>query len=163
MVRKERTYPAFPIPAVGAVILNQERVLLIQRGQPPSQGKWTLPGGVVELGESPEDALIREVQEECYLDIRVMGILAAVNRVIRDEQQQIQYHYIILDYLARCCDHEPNAVERVRPGSDAQAARWVSLSEIMQYELTEGLPLIIRAGIAKQAQWSQYSTTEDCL
>lgn len=97
-----RTYPTFPIPSVGAVILKDDHILLIQRGQAPAKGKWTLPGGVVELGESPEEALIREVKEECNLCITVIGVIDVVNKVIRDDLNAIKYHYVIIDYLARC-------------------------------------------------------------
>ena len=79
---KKRTYPTFPIPSVGAVILKNDHILLIQRGQAPAKGKWTLPGGVVELGEAPEEALIREVKEECNLIITVVGVLDVVNKVL---------------------------------------------------------------------------------
>lgn len=157
MPTSERTYPAFPIPSVGAVILNREHVVLVQRGQPPSAGKWTLPGGIVELGESPENAIVREVKEECHLDIAVMDVIDVVNRVFRDEENAIKYHYVIIDYLARCVDESsrPEA-EALRPATDVLDARWVPLPEIIHYDLTEGLLSIIRAGIAKQTQWNQF-------
>ena len=70
----KRTYPTFPIPSVGALVLKEDHILLVQRGHAPAKGKWTLPGGVIELGESPEEALIREVREECHLLIAVLGM-----------------------------------------------------------------------------------------
>ena len=79
MTTHSRTYPAFPIPAVGAVILAQEHILLIQRGQPPAIGQWTLPGGVVEVGESPEEAIIREVREECSVEISVLSLIERIS------------------------------------------------------------------------------------
>jgi 8-oxo-dGTP diphosphatase len=150
-----RIYPTFPIPAVGAVILNDDHILLVQRGQAPAKGKWTLPGGVVELGESPEEALIREVQEECQLNITVVGVIDVVNRVIRDDRNAIEYHYVIIDYLARCQAGKPLPEVFPQPETDVMDARWISLQEVTQHDLTDGLLKIIRAGIAMQAQWSQ--------
>ena len=153
--RNARTYPRFPIPAVGAVILNDQRILLIQRGHEPSKGKWTLPGGVIEVGESPEDAIIREVKEECNLSITVVGIIEVFNRVIRDDQNRIKYHYVILDYLTRCQAGDPWQEVSPRPGTDILDVRWIPLPEVTRYDVTDGLLKIIRAGIAMQAQWSQ--------
>ncbi len=145
-----RTYPAFPIPAVGAIILGNDEVLLIQRGQAPARGKWTIPGGVVELGESPEEALIREIQEECHLDIHIQGIVEIFNRVVWDEQGNIMYHYIILDYLVHCgtvkaCHEFPAA-----PDSDVMDLRWVPLKDITNYDVTEGLVDVINAAVELQ-------------
>lgn len=153
MSNKTRMYPQFPIPAVGAVILQANRILLVQRGQPPAQGQWTLPGGVVELGEAPEEAIVREVQEECGLAVLVVDVIAVVNRVFRDERNAIRYHYVIIDYLTRCQADAPLSEAMLQPGTDVAAARWIPLPEVAHYDLTEGLLPIIRAGIALEAQW----------
>jgi len=150
---KKRTYPTFPIPSAGAVILNDDHILLIQRGQAPAKGKWTLPGGVVELGESPEEALIREVKEECNLIITIIGVIDVVNKVIRDDHNGIKYHYVIIDYLGRCQTDENGSS---KPGTDVMDVRWIPLQEVTHYDLTEGLLKIIRAGVAMQKQWSQF-------
>ena len=148
----KRIYPTFPIPSVGAVILDRDRVLLVRRGQAPAKGKWTFPGGVVELGESPEEALIREVKEECNLLITVIGVIEIVSKVIRDEHNIIKYHYIIIDYLARCqtYDELPGYKIPLQPGTDVMDVRWIPLQEVIKYELTEGILPIIRAGVAMQ-------------
>jgi ADP-ribose pyrophosphatase YjhB (NUDIX family) len=151
-----RTYPTFPIPSVGAVILKDDHILLIQRGQAPAKGKWTLPGGVVEVGESPEKALIREVKEECSLRITVIGVIDVVNKVIRDDHNAIKYHYVIIDYLVCCQTDEPLNHISLQPGTDVTDVRWIPLQELTQYDLTEGLLRIIRAGIAMQKQWDQF-------
>lgn len=173
MTTHSRTYPAFPIPAVGAVIVVQEHILLIQRGHPPALGQWTLPGGVVEVGESPEEAIIREVREECSLDITVLGVIEVINRIVRDDQHKMKYHYVIIDYLTRCQtngssahkmssrDFQKNPEEASlpdiasAPGADVMDVRWVSFQDLPQYNVTEGLLPIIRAGIAMNAQWAQ--------
>lgn len=145
-----RTYPAFPIPAVGAIILDEEHVLLIQRGQAPAKGKWTIPGGVVEPGESPEDALIREIREECHLEITIQSIVQIINRVMRDEQGKIKYHYIILDYLAHCQAGQSCHEFPAKPGSDVMNALWVPLKNIANYDVTEGLIDVINAAVELQ-------------
>ncbi|PIE32201.1 hypothetical protein CSA56_16475 [candidate division KSB3 bacterium] len=148
MPQKNRQYPAFPIPAVGAILLNADRVLLIQRGQPPAKGQWTLPGGTIEVGESPEAALKREVWEECQLDISV-GMLATIfNKVIRDEQKRIAYHYLILDYLVRSQIERPWKELLPQPGSDVMDARWIALDELDKYDLTEGLLDVISNAVS---------------
>ncbi len=154
MPLQSRTYPAFPIPAVGALILEQEHVLLIQRGQPPSEGQWSVPGGVVEVGESPQEAIIREVYEECAVEIQVLGILDVVNRIVRDDADAVKYQYVIIEYLARCCNTGPDhklAEIIVRANTDVRDGRWVLFQELPTYDVTEGLILIIRAGIRMQA------------
>lgn len=143
MPENARMYPKFPIPAVGAIILNGDQVLLIQRGQAPSKGKWTLPGGVVELGETPEEALVREIREECHLDIQPQGIVKVVNRVIKDERGQIKYHYLILDYLAYCQSEQCCSEHSLQAGSDVKDARWIPLEDIRLYDVTEGLRDVI--------------------
>ncbi len=141
MAEQTRTYPAFPIPAVGAIALSEGRVLLIQRGQPPAQGKWTLPGGAIEVGESPEEALIREIREECQLDIRPTRVVEIVNKVIRDDEGKVLYHYLIIDYLVECRELE------IQPTSDAADARWVRLEELGNYDLTEGVADVIHKAV----------------
>jgi ADP-ribose pyrophosphatase YjhB (NUDIX family) len=156
MSENARTYPKFPIPAVGAIILNGNHVLLIQRGQAPSKDKWTLPGGVVELGETPEEALIREIREECHLDIQLQGIAKVVNRVIKDENGQIKYHYLILDYLAYCQTEQLCSESSLQAGSDVKDARWIPLEEIVSYDVTEGLRDVIY-DVVKRRKYLEYS------
>ncbi len=140
-----RTYPKFPIPAVGAIVLHRDQVLLIQRGQAPSKGKWTLPGGVIEVGESPEDALVRELEEECQVQIRAQEIVEVINKVLYDDEGKIQYHYIILDYLAYC---QSDDMCRAQAGSDVMNACWVAVHELEYYDTTDGVIDVIHKAIA---------------
>lgn len=140
----KRQYPSAPIPAVSGVIFNDEKcVLLIRRASQPSKGKWSFPGGVIHLGEELEDALKREVLEECGLQVEIESILTVTSRIIRDTNKDIQYHYILLDYLCR------RIGGRLRPSSDADDARWFSLEEASELDLTDGTLDVIQAGYKK--------------
>lgn len=122
-------------------------MLLVQRGQAPAKGQWTLPGGAIDLGESPESALKREVKEECQLDITVGQLVTIVNKIIRDEQKQIRYHYLILDYLACCRPGKLWRKSSPQPGSDVMDARWVAIETLGEYDFTEGLPEVIAKAV----------------
>jgi ADP-ribose pyrophosphatase YjhB (NUDIX family) len=99
-VTADRRYPPRPVLGIGAVLFDEAgRILLVQRGQPPLEGTWTLPGGVVELGESSEAATVREVREETGLDIEVGPVVEIVDHIERDEVGRVLYHFVIVDYL----------------------------------------------------------------
>jgi ADP-ribose pyrophosphatase YjhB (NUDIX family) len=133
-----REYPEHPRVGVGAVVLHESRVLLVRRGQAPSLGKWSLPGGLVNLGETTREAVAREVAEECGLAIRVAGVAGFVERVVRDEAGRIRYHYVLVDYLAF-----PEST-RLVPGSDAVDAQWIEIDRVAELDTTEGLLDMIR-------------------
>ena len=128
-----RKYPQLPIIGVGAVIIEGGEILLIKRGNEPGAGQWTLPGGIVELGESLEDAVRREVFEECGIKVEIQYLAGIVERVIRDDEGKIKYHYIITDYTARCLKGA------LRAGSDVTEAGWFPLDKLDKCNLTEGL------------------------
>jgi len=135
-----REYPEAPRVGVGAVILLGDRVLLVKRGSAPSRGKWSIPGGLVQLGETTEAAAIREVEEECGLRVRLHGIAGIVDRIIPGDDGRVRYHYVLIDYLAL-----PES-DVARAGSDAVEVRWVTLGEINRYDTTEGLrAMVLRA------------------
>src|SRR5262249_39303216 len=96
-----REYPDAPRAGVGAVVLDGDRVLLVRRGQPPSLGKWSIPGGLIHLGERIEDAVIREVEEECGLTVKIVELCGVIDRVTMSETPSaVRYHYVIIDYVA---------------------------------------------------------------
>lgn len=128
-----REYPQLPIIGVGAVITREGNILLIKRGNEPGAGQWSLPGGIVELGESLEDAVRREVYEECGIKVEIENLVGIVERVIRDDEGKIKYHYIIIDYTARYLKGA------LRPGSDVTDVRWFPLDKLDKCDLTEGL------------------------
>ncbi len=136
-----RTYPERPIVAVGAVILDGNRVLLIQRGQEPLKGEWSLPGGAVEIGETLEAALAREVREETSLDVIVGPLVDVLDSIRRDADGRAEYHYIIIDYACRVRSGTPTAA---RPGTDAADVRWVLVDDLDRYRLTDTAIAVIR-------------------
>ncbi len=127
--RSERMYPRRPMVGVGAVVWRDGAVLLERRGQPPAQGSWALPGGLVDVGETLEEAVRREVQEECGIDVAVGPLLGIFEPVQRDEDGRIRYHYVVIDYLATYLGG--NLVV----GDDAAELCWVAVDELDAYPL----------------------------
>jgi ADP-ribose pyrophosphatase YjhB (NUDIX family) len=145
MAAAAREFPDAPRVGVGAVVLDGPRVLLARRGRPPSQGKWSIPGGLVHLGERIEDALVREIEEESGLHIRVLGLCGVIDRVVR-EGDAVRYHYVIIDYVAEAVGG------RLQAGSDAAEVRWVTVDDLGQYDTTDGLAdMVYRARAIKEA------------
>ena len=136
-----REYPEAPRVGVGAVVLKDGHVLLVRRDRPPAEGKWSIPGGLVHLGETTEAAAVREVAEECGLDVRLQGLAGVVERIISDPDGRVQYHYVLIDYVAVLESGE------LHPGSDAADARWVPIEEIGRYETTEGLAAMVAKAV----------------
>ena len=101
-----REYPEHPLVGVGAVAVHNDKVLLVKRGHPPGVGLWSIPGGLVELGEKIEDAVKREFQEETGLICEVRDLIQVSQVIIRDDHGRIKWHYIILDYLVSVCGSE---------------------------------------------------------
>lgn len=132
-----RRYPEGPMTGVGAVIFRQDRVLLVQRGREPAYGRWSLPGGLVELGETLEEAVKREVLEESGLNVEVRDLVAALDRVILDDKGRIEYHYILLDFLCECPQGEPV------PASDALDCVFTPIEDLARFDLTEGAADVI--------------------
>jgi mutator protein MutT len=118
----QREYPESPLVGVGAVIVDRGRVLLVRRGHEPLKGKWSLPGGLLELGEALTAGVIREVQEETGLTVETIELVELLDRIHRDGER-VRYHYVIADYLCRVAGGE------LKAASDADAVRWVERAE----------------------------------
>lgn len=127
----KREYPSGPVVAVGVVIQDGPRILLVQRDKQPSLGLWTFPGGAVELGESLHDAARREAWEETNLRVEIGQVAAVIDNVVRDPAGRIQYHYVIVDYLARAVGGVLQA------GTDVRDARWFALEDLDSLDMTE--------------------------
>jgi ADP-ribose pyrophosphatase YjhB (NUDIX family) len=140
-----REYPDLPRVGVGAVVLSGDRVLLVKRGGQPSSGKWSLPGGMVELGETTVQAVEREIAEECGLRIRVAGVAGVLDRVVKDAEGRVRYHWVLVDYLAY-----PES-ETICAGSDAAEARWVPVGDVEGLDVTDGLLDMIHRAVVLAA------------
>jgi 8-oxo-dGTP diphosphatase len=136
-----RQYPERPIVAVGAVVLDADRVLLVRRGQEPLKGEWSLPGGAVEIGETLEAALVREVREETSLDVVVGPVVKVLDSIRRDASGRAEYHYIIIDYACRVRSGGSIAAAH---GTDADDVRWVPFDELDRYRVTATAIEVIR-------------------
>ena len=131
-----------PRVGVGAVVLDGGRVLLVRRGKAPLAGKWSVPGGLVELGETTREAIRREVAEECGLDIRVGEVAGILDRVVRDGDGRIRYHWVLVDYVAYVESGTLCAA------SDADEAQWVDVDAVERLDTTDGLMDMIRRALA---------------
>jgi 8-oxo-dGTP diphosphatase len=117
-----REFPSAPIVAIGAIIVEAGRVLLVRRGSEPLKGQWSLPGGALELGESLTDGLVREVKEETGLLVEPVELIELLDRIHRDGER-VRYHYVIADYLCRVAGGDPIAA------TDVDEVRWVERPE----------------------------------
>ena len=128
-----REYPNQPLAGVGAVIIDKGKMILVKRGVEPGKGKWSIPGGLVELGESIRDATIREAKEETGLDVEIVidRPLDAFDNIDIDEKGGLHYHYILIQFLTR-----PKS-GILKPSSDVLDARWVPIEEVEKYDLTK--------------------------
>ena len=139
----KREYPESPLVGVGAVIVEQSRVLLIRRGQPPLLGEWSLPGGVLECGETLREAVVREAREETGLVIETGEMLGVYERVIRGGEGRVRYHYVMIDFLCRPVGGDLNA------GSDAADVRWFTRDELPALNLADDTNDVVLKGLAR--------------
>ena len=144
-----RTYPQRPIVAVGAVVVDGDRVLLVKRANEPLKGEWSLPGGAVEIGETLEQALVREAREETALDVEVGPVVEVLDRIVRDAAGRVEYHYVILDYLCRARSGTAAC------GSDADDVRWVGVDELPDLHLTPRVTSVIEKARGLMLEWTQ--------
>ena len=126
----KRLYPNQPVLGVGAIILHERRVLLEKRKNEPGKGKWSIPGGIVDLGESPERAIVREVQEETCLEVEAPILIDVVSDVSLDETGKVKYHFVIIDYLVNV------KCGKLHASSDADDLTWVAFDDVEGFGLT---------------------------
>lgn len=135
-------YPDRPVVAVGVLLLDGDHVLLVRRGSPPQIGRWTVPGGKVELGEKLEAAALRELYEETGLRCTLGPVVEILDRVTHDGLGRVEYHYVILDFLGTA----PTGT--LCASSDCTDARWVLVADLPNYDTTDGLELVIQRAFA---------------
>ncbi len=136
--------PAAPVVGVGGVVVRDGRALLVRRGKAPLYGQWSVPGGTVELGETLEEAVVREMEEETGLRVEPVGVLAVFDRIDRDGER-VAYHYVIVDYLCRWRSGE------ARAASDALEVAWASAEDLARYELQAKALEVVRDALERAA------------
>jgi 8-oxo-dGTP diphosphatase len=139
----KREYPDAPLVGVGAIIIEQDRVVLVKRGHAPLQGTWSIPGGVLEVGETLRQAAAREVLEETGLTVEVGELLGVYDRIVQDSDQRTRYHYVLIDFLCR------RIAGDLRAAADAAEARWFTRDELAQFSLAKDTAEVIQLGLEK--------------
>ena len=146
-MKDDRRYPQHPLLGVGALIFERGRILLAQRGKAPLMGQWSLPGGLVETGESLENAVRREVLEETGLEVRPLGVLEIFERIMRNADGAAEYHYVLLDYICRITGGKLCA------GDDACGVQWVERRALKDLHITEGTLAVIEKGFRNRRKY----------
>jgi mutator protein MutT len=136
----KREYPETPLIGVGAIIVENDRVVLVKRGHPPLAGEWSIPGGMLEVGEMLREAAVREAREETGLTVAPIDLLGVYDRVLR-EGTRVLYHYVLIDFLCRRVSGE------LCPGSDADEVRWFGREEIDGLNLPADTAEVIKKGL----------------
>lgn len=139
----KRDYPEHPIIGVGAVIVEGGRVLLVRRDTEPLRGEWSVPGGMLELGEKLRDGVCREALEETGVKVEPGEVLDVFDSIFTDGLGKTQYHYVLIDYLCRPISGEAQA------GGDVSDVRWVSLEALPAIGLRESIEQVVRKGLKR--------------
>jgi len=136
----QREFPEVPLVGVGAIIIENSRVVLVKRAHPPLQAEWSIPGGVLEVGERVREAAIREAREETGLTVEPGELLGVYDRILRDPGKRVQYHYVLIDFLCRRVAGDLDAA------SDAAEVRWFTREELPGLNLAADTLDVIRKG-----------------
>ena len=145
----QREFPEGPLIGVGAIIIEGDRVVLVKRAHPPLQAEWSIPGGVLEIGELVREAAVREASEETGLTVETTELLGVYDRVLRNPEQRVQYHYVLIDFLCR------RVAGDLAAASDAAEVRWFTRKELPVLKLAEDTIDVIRKGFAKLGEFSK--------
>ncbi|MGC2185735.1 MAG: NUDIX hydrolase [Terriglobales bacterium] len=139
----KREYPDSPLIGAGAIIIADGRVLLVKRGRPPLAGEWSIPGGVLELGETVRQAAVREAREETCVTVEPTELLGVYDRILRDDAGRILYHFVLIDFLCRPVAGEAQAAD------DADEVRWFTPAEAGELGLAEDTAEVVQLGFQK--------------
>jgi len=140
LIFMKREFPEHPLVGVGAIIIEEDRVVLVRRAHPPIQGHWSIPGGVLEVGEMIREAAVREAREETGLTVEPGELLGVYDRILHDAEKRVQYHYVLIDFLCSRIGGELLAA------SDAAEVRWFAREELRALELAEDTQDVIAKG-----------------
>jgi len=140
----DRRFPQRPVLGVGALLFDRGRILLVERGKEPLKGYWSLPGGVLEIGETLEQGVIREVREETGLEVKPVKMLEIFERIIRDAHGAPEYHYVLIDYICRVTGGS------LRAADDASRVAWVPRRLLPTYQITAGTLPVIEKGFRQR-------------
>lgn len=152
-VSMKRDYPDRPIVGVGAVVVDGDRALVVRRATEPLKGQWSIPGGMLELGEKLREGITREVMEETGLEVEVFDVLDVFDSIFPDSDGRTQYHYVLIDFLCRPKNAPLKPKEgwgrapELRAGSDVSEAKWVSAEELSELEMKAATVGVIRKGL----------------
>jgi 8-oxo-dGTP diphosphatase len=138
-----REFPETPLVGVGVIIIEDARVLLVKRAHPPLQAQWSIPGGVLEVGELIREAAIREAREETGLIVDPVELLGVYDRILRNPERRVQYHYVLIDFLCRKVGGELTAA------SDASEVRWFTREELPALHLAEDTLDVVNKGFER--------------
>jgi len=138
----QREFPEVPLVGVGAIIIEDSRVVLVKRLYPPLQAQWSIPGGVLEVGELVREAAIREAREETGLTVDPGDLLGVYDRILRNPEKRVQYHYVLIDFLCR------RVAGDLAAASDAAEVRWFTREELPALKLAEDTLDVILKGFA---------------
>ena len=139
----QREFPEVPLVGVGAIIIEDARIVLVKRGHPPLRAEWSIPGGLLEVGELVREATIREAREETGLTVEPGELLGVYDRVLRDTEQRVQYHYVLIDFLCR------RVAGDLAAASDAAEVGWFRREQLPALKLAEDTLDVIRKGFRR--------------
>ena len=140
----KRDYPDRPLVGVGAVIVRDGRVVIVERSTEPLKGQWSIPGGALELGETLRQCAAREALEETGLRVEAVDVLDVFDSIYRDPNGRTQYHYVLIDFFCRVVGGE------LKAGGDAAQARWITREELGKFAITETAQKVIRKAFDRQ-------------
>ena len=138
-----RAYPERPLVGIGAVIVDAGRVVAVRRGGEPLKGQWSIPGGLIEAGETLQAAVVREAKEETGLTVQVGELLEVFDRITLDAEGRVQYHFVLLDFLCRPVSGQ------LRAGGDAAEARWLTADELTAFPIGLDAAEVLRKGLER--------------
>ncbi|HTK95321.1 MAG TPA: NUDIX hydrolase [Terriglobales bacterium] len=139
----KREYPDRPLIGVGAIIIDRGRALVVRRATEPLKGEWSIPGGVLELGETLRTGVVREAKEETGLDVVPVEVLEVYDRIVADEDGRTRYHYVLIDYLCELQGGE------LRAASDVSEAKWITRAELETFPMADAAEEVLRKGFEK--------------